>query len=163
MSMLGRIFFILITAFTNLSYAAKPGDMAPEIASQLMDGGEVSLQALRGNVVLVNFFASWCPPCRKELPELNKLYQQESAQNLHVLGINLDQDRANAERMIKEFSLSFPVVFDPNKNIIKAYKGKTMPVSYIINRKGRIQHVIYGYAEKKLPAIKQAVQRALAQ
>lgn len=159
-----RLLVVLLCCAVQNSFAVRQGDEAPQFESQLMHGGEISLQAMQGKVVLVNFWASWCPPCRKELPELNNLFKEKSAEQADfvIVGVNIDSKRSNAQRMLKEFSIDFPVIFDPEKNIIKKYKGMTMPISFIINREGKVQHVVHGYSEKKLITIKQKIAEALS-
>src|SRR5712691_4389108 len=95
------------------------GTVAPDFASKSDSGRNVRLSELRGQVVLINFWASWCSPCRQELPLLNKIYVQYRAAGFMLLAVNVDDNRKDAEAMLKRLDLRFSTLFDGDKNVVK--------------------------------------------
>lgn len=139
-----------LTVFTVVGMgtaAALPaiGVAAPDFASKSNSGRNVRLSELRGQVVLINFWASWCSPCRQELPLLNKIYVQYRAAGFMLLAVNVDDNRKDAEAMLKRLDLRFPTLFDGNKNVAKLYGVDTMPATLVIDRDGRVRYVHRGY------------------
>jgi cytochrome c biogenesis protein CcmG/thiol:disulfide interchange protein DsbE len=98
---------------------------------------EVSLSAYRGKVVYIDFWASWCGPCRKSFPWMSEI-QQKYGNQIKVIAINLDQDRAEADKFLKQNPPKFAIAFDPAGKTAEAYKVKAMPSSYLIDSKGKI-------------------------
>ena len=123
------------------------GRAAPDFAAKSDGGRNVRLSELRGQVVLVNFWASWCSPCRQELPLLNKLYTQYRAAGFVLLAVNVDDNPKDAEAMLKRLGLRFPTLFDGSKNVAKLYGVDTMPATLVIDRDGRVRYVHRGYYE----------------
>jgi len=121
------------------------GLVAPDFALKSDSGRNVRLSELRGQVVLVNFWASWCNPCRQELPLLNKIFMQYRAAGFTLLAVSVDDNRKNAEGMLKQLALKFPTLFDGNKNVAKLYGVDTMPATLLIDRDGRVRYVHRGY------------------
>jgi peroxiredoxin len=132
---------------TGAAGAALPtiGAAAPDFALKSDTGRNVRLSELRGQVVLLNFWASWCSPCRQELPLLSKIHAQYRAAGFVLLGVNVDDNRKEAEAMLKRLDLRFPTLFDGNKNVAKLYGVDTMPATLIIDRDGRVRYVHRGY------------------
>lgn len=139
---------------TTTCFGASVGNPAPEITRHTREGTPLNIGKLQGQVVLVNFWASWCEPCRNELPELEKLYREQKDKQFTIVGINIDKRPENADKFIKEFNLSYPIILDPEAEVIKQFQAKAMPTSYLIDRAGVIKKVFYGYSAKKLPAMK---------
>jgi len=137
----------VLTAVGMEAAAALPvvGAKAPDFASKSDSGRNVRLSELRGQVVLVNFWASWCSPCRQELPLLNRIYAQYRAAGFMLLAVNVDDNRKDAEAMLKRLELRFPTLFDGNKNVAKLYGVDTMPATLVIDRDGRVRYVHRGY------------------
>ena len=121
------------------------GVVAPDFASKSDSGRNVRLSELRGQVVVINFWASWCSPCRQELPLLNKIYAQYRAAGFMLLAVNVDDNRKDAEAMLKRLDLHFPTLFDGNKTVAKLYGVDTMPATLVIDRDGRVRYVHRGY------------------
>src|SRR6266850_6812834 len=113
------------------------GVAAPDFASKSDSGRNVRLSELRGQVVLINFWASWCSPCRQELPLLNKIYVQYRAAGFMLLAVNVDDNRKDAEALLKRLELRFPTLFDDAKSVAKLYGVDTMPATLVIDRDGR--------------------------
>ncbi|MDR9436758.1 MAG: TlpA disulfide reductase family protein [Thiohalophilus sp.] len=110
---------------------------APDFTLSGPQGG-VELQKYRGRVVYLDFWASWCTPCRKSFPWMNTLQQRYADDGLVVLAINLDQDTAAARRFLDKYPASFTVAFDPDGSVAERYDLKGMPSSYLIDRQGKL-------------------------
>ena len=121
------------------------GVAAPDFVSRSDSGRNVRLSELRGQVVLINFWASWCGPCRQELPLLNRIYDQYRPAGFMLLAVNVDDNRKDAEAMLKRLNLRFPTLFDGNKKVAKQYRVDTMPATLLIDRDGRVRYVHRGY------------------
>jgi peroxiredoxin len=141
-----------------LAGATKVGDRAPDFSLPALAGGTVKLSSLRGSVVVLDFWASWCAPCKKELPALEKLAQKWGAakQPVIVIAVGIDKDRAKAEKQVETMKLSsVKVLWDPDGKVPAAYDIPTMPSSFVISPTGLVKAVHAGYSggdEKKLAA-----------
>ncbi len=123
-----------------------PGFAAPEFDLETLDGDRVRLSDLRGQVVVVNLWASWCPPCRAEMPALQQLYDAHRDEGLVVLALNAtDQDSSAAARaFVTDHGLTFPVVLDPAGEASRAYGLRAMPSTFVVDRQGVIREVLIG-------------------
>jgi thiol-disulfide isomerase/thioredoxin len=138
------------------------GAPAPALSGAALSGEAVDLAALRGQVVLVDFWASWCAPCRRELPELDALYRRHRAAGLMIIGVNLDEQRADAEAFLRDaVAVSFPVLHDPAQALAGAWSPPKMPTLYVIDRAGRIVRVFDGEKPGQLAALHAEVERLL--
>jgi peroxiredoxin len=116
-----------------------------------------SLADFSGKVVLVNFWASWCPPCRVEMPELKKMRAALVDRGFEVVGVNIDKERANALDFMRRNAIDFPVVFDARQEVIARYQAKAMPISYLLDRDGTIRKIFYGYSAEKRAGMESAI------
>ena len=114
-----------------------------------------------GKVVYVDFWASWCIPCRQSFPWMNDLKAQYKAQGLTIISINLDHSRALADEFLKEVKANFPVIYDPKGLIARKYKLKGMPSSFIIDRTGKIVSAHVGFNQTKQLAYENELQALL--
>jgi peroxiredoxin len=117
----------------------RPGQRAPEFELALLDGGSVSLEALRGKVVLVNFWATWCAPCEAEMPAMERLYAALRGDGFELLAISVDAERDDVEAFRKRLALTFPIALDPDKRAADAYQSHRFPESYLVDRDGTIR------------------------
>jgi peroxiredoxin len=125
--------------------AAAPNMPAPDFTLRSLEGGNLRLKEQRGKVVLVNFWATWCAPCREEMPLLNKLFEKYRASGFTLLGVNVDEDGRNAANLAGQLGVKFPVLLDSDKAVSKAYALSAMPSTLLIDRDGRVRHVHQGY------------------
>jgi DsbE subfamily thiol:disulfide oxidoreductase len=110
------------------------------------DGGSVDLASYRGKVVLVDFWASWCPPCKTSFPALDALYREYAAKGVEVLAVNLDERRRDADAFLSAHPHRMTVLFDPKGAAPVAFGVKGMPSSYILDRNGNIRFTHMGYS-----------------
>jgi peroxiredoxin len=123
----------------------KAGDIAPEFRVPASDGKVVSLSELRGSVVLVHFWATWCPPCVEEMPALDKLYRAFAGTDLKILAVSVDEGGVQSVIPFMEKNrLSVPVFYDPDRSIAGLYGTFKFPESYIVNRKGVVEYKVIG-------------------
>ncbi len=140
------VLFALLGLGASLSATAvAPATAAPDFTLRTMDGRNLRLQEMRGQVVLVNFWATWCGPCRQEMPHLNKLYDKYRASGFVLLGVNVDEDPRMAAGIAQKLGVKFPVLLDTDKRVSKLYALETMPSTVLIDRDGRIQYLHRGY------------------
>lgn len=124
---------------------------APQLELTSLDGEQVSLEDLRGSVVLVNLWATWCPPCLQEMPTLNAFYEKYKDQGFVLIGVNQEESRDIVAPFVEDFGLSFPIWLDEKPLAQVAFKTVNLPSSYVIDRSGRIRLMwIGGISEKNL-------------
>jgi len=119
--------------------------VAPDFTLRGSDGRNVRLDELRGQVVLVNFWATWCGPCREEMPRLDTLYQKYHKSGFVLLGVNVDDDPRTALATAAKLGVSFPVLLDTDKKVSKLYDLNTMPSTIVIDRDGKVRYLHRGY------------------
>jgi peroxiredoxin len=125
--------------------AAAPASLAPDFTLKSLNGPNLRLAEQRGQIVMLNFWATWCAPCREEMPHLARLHEKYRASGFTVLGVNVDETQRQATVVATRLALPFPVLFDADKTVAKAYDVSTMPSSVFVDRDGRLRHVHKGY------------------
>lgn len=121
------------------------GDLAPDFELETLDGETVKLSDYRGQKVLLNFWASWCPPCRAEMPDMQKFH--EEYEDAVILAVNLretETSASNVENFLEEFNVTFTVLSDKNTVVANIYKAQALPTSYLINTEGKIHNIAIG-------------------
>lgn len=118
---------------------------APEFSLPSNQGKNLKLSDFHGEVVMVNFWASWCGPCRQEMPLLEDLQKRFKKVGFTVLGVNIDEDVADAKGLLKEIPVSFPVVFDSKNKVSELYQLDAMPTTVMVDRKGNKRFLHRGY------------------
>lgn len=121
----------------------------------------LDLSAYKGKVVYVDFWASWCGPCRQSFPWMNELHEQKAEQGLVVIGVNVDQERALADAFINELNPAFPIVFDASGTLATAYQVTAMPSAFIIGRDGKVRFKHLGFHKEKRSQYEQEIQQLL--
>lgn len=124
----------------------REGFLAPDFTLDLLGGEPVSLSGLRGQVVMINLWASWCPPCRAEMPAIERIYQVNRARGLEVLAVNTTyQDNESAARaFVQEYGLTFPILLDRTGAMANRYQLRALPTTFFVDRQGVIQDVVVG-------------------
>jgi thiol-disulfide isomerase/thioredoxin len=109
---------------------------APDFTLASLDGKQVSLSALKGSLVLVNFWATWCGPCQLEIPSLKALYEKLKVKGLVILGVDLSESAADVSAFVKEKAMTFPILLDSDSAVGMIYASQSIPVTYVIDRAG---------------------------
>lgn len=137
----------LLLVFLFAVGPAVGGDLQPAPDFTLTDanGQSVTLSDLRGQVVMINFWASWCGPCRQEMPLLEQIHQRYEPLGFKLLGINVEENPADGQAFLKERPVTFEVLYDPENGISKLYDVVAMPSTVLIDRKGNIRFLHHGY------------------
>jgi peroxiredoxin len=144
--------------------ALEAGDRAPSFSARSLDGdGTLSLGAYKGEVVYVDFWASWCPPCLTSLPLLEKLRQELDGQGFRVLAINVDKDPEKARRFLEKRPVGYPSVSDPKGRLPETFGLATMPTSYLIDRRGVVRYVHQGFRDGDIDGIRERVRALLGE
>jgi thiol-disulfide isomerase/thioredoxin len=118
---------------------------APNFTLTDRDGKSVSLEELRGQVVMINFWASWCGPCREEMPLLEQIHQRYEPLGFTLLGVNVEENSGDAEAWLKDRPVSFPILFDPGNGVSKLYDVVAMPSTVLVDRQGNVRFLHHGY------------------
>lgn len=134
-----------VISAASLASSGLTGQAAPDFALKSSSGENLRLSEYRGDVVMVNFWATWCGPCRQEMPLLDELYTRYQRVGFSLLGVNIDDDSSKAMDMVDELGVSFPVLFDAHKEVSKLYEVGAMPVTVLIDREGTVRYVHHGY------------------
>lgn len=139
-----RLIMFMATAlfFSANAFAATA---APEFSLPGRSGQTVTLSAYRGDVVMINFWASWCKPCRQEMPLLEQIYQRYKNLGFTLVGVNVDEDPKSAELILKNIPVSFPIAYDQQDKVSNKYGLEGMPNTVFVDRNGNIRHVHTGY------------------
>lgn len=144
----------IMLGFTSNAYAEEA------ISSQV--ALEQALEKHKGEVVYVDFWASWCGPCRKSFPWMNKIEAEYKAQGFSVISVNLDANKALAAKFLEETPATFTVIYDPKGKIARHFKIQGMPSSMLIGRDGKIKSRHTGFFTKKIPLYQQEISQLLA-
>lgn len=142
--------------------ATEIGQPAPAFTlPSLAQDKPTALKQFAGKVVYVDFWASWCAPCRVSFPELNKLHEKLKAQGFEVVAINLDEDKANAEKFLKEIPVNFTVLRDSTGEWADQFVVESMPTSFIIDKKGMVTHIHHGFTTADVAELEQKIKTLL--
>jgi peroxiredoxin len=118
---------------------------APSFSLPARSGGTVSLGDLKGQVVMINFWASWCGPCRQEMPLLDQMHKKYEALGFKLLGVNVESDTKDAEQWLAKTPVSFPILYDRENKVSQMYSVNAMPSTVFIDRKGNVRYLHRGY------------------
>ena len=136
---------LLLTLCLSGPVVGEDAQPAPDFTLTDANGQPVTLSELRGQVVMINFWASWCGPCREEMPLLEQIHQRYEPLGFTLLGINVEQDSTDGKAFLKDRPVSFPVLYDPQNGISKLYDVVAMPSTVLIDRQGNIRYLHHGY------------------
>jgi peroxiredoxin len=125
--------------------AVAPASPAPDFTLRTMEGPNLRLQEQRGQVVMINFWATWCGPCRQEMPQLNRLFEKYRASGFVLLGVNVDDDARNAVDVAAKLGVKFPMLLDTDKKVSRLYDLSSMPSTLLIDRDGKVRYLHRGY------------------
>jgi peroxiredoxin len=118
---------------------------APDFTLKSAKGSNLKLSEHRGEVVMINFWASWCAPCREEMPILNDMYLRYRDMGFTLLGVNVEEDSSAAKKMIQDLKVVFPVLYDTSNDVSKLYSVEAMPSTILVDRDGNMRYLHRGY------------------
>lgn len=153
--------FLSVIALSNQASAINPGEIAPEFSLLSADNKLLSLTDYSGKVVYLDFWATWCAPCRETLPWMNLLQSKFNKDSFRVLAVNLDQNSEKAKQLIKELGLTITVMYDPEGKVAKLFKLPAMPTSFLINQKGELVRSYLGFRNGDSESIEAAIRELL--
>jgi peroxiredoxin len=145
---LTSILATVLLASAGPAFAAAPAQgpaPAPNFSLAARDGGTVQLSSLQGQVVMINFWATWCGPCRQEMPLLEQLHAKYEPLGFTLLGVNVEPDSAAATAWLKGMPVTFPILFDTKNAVAAQFGVMGMPSSVFVDREGRVRYVHRGY------------------
>jgi peroxiredoxin len=164
----GIVAVVVVAAFAyvhlaeNKGYALKAGTEAPGFRLPSLAGGEMDLASQRGKVVVLNFWATWCPPCVAEMPSLERLHRALSPEGLSVVTVSTDEDEAALRQFVSERALTIPVLKDPGGRVAAGeYRTTGYPETFLLDREGRILKHVVGPAEWDSPQMLAELRRLL--
>jgi len=153
MNKISRIILLAILALLLLpvgcsngaeSSVVRVGELAPDFQAQNLDGHTISLSDLRGKPVLLNFWATWCPPCREEMPYLQQIYEEWSGEGLIVLAVNIGESPATVEEFAQVYNLTLPILLDINGEAAQVYNVTAFPTTFFVDRDGIVRKKVIG-------------------
>jgi peroxiredoxin len=136
---------MVLVLMAGTAFAGDAGGPAPSFTLAALTGQQAALSQYKGQVVMVNFWATWCGPCQQEMPLLDQMYKKYKPAGFTLIGVNVDKDAPPVKQLLERKPVSFPVLLDPANQVSKAYHVDEMPSSVIIDRKGQIRYIHRGY------------------
>jgi peroxiredoxin len=135
----------IVVASTAFAAGGDASGPAPPFTLTALSGQQGALSQYKGQVVMVNFWATWCGPCQQEMPLLDQMYKKYKPAGFTLIGVNVDKEAPAVKELLARKPVSFPVLLDPANQVSKAYHVDEMPSSVIIDRKGEIRYIHRGY------------------
>ena len=176
----GRKAYIILAAFAMMAIAApqsasaqqeaeieattiiKQGQKAPDFTVEMVDGDKVTLSSLKGKIVLINFWATWCPPCREEFKRVQKdLIDHFKGQDFVFLPISRGEKKSTVDSFRDKQGYTFPMGLDPTQEIYKKYASNYIPRNFVVGKDGKVIYVSVGYEAKEFEAMVKAIEAAL--
>jgi len=161
---LGAVACLLLAACAGADQTGpRVGRAAPAYAGEALSGDTVSLESLRGNVVLLNLWATWCAPCRRETPFLQDLHEEWNDQGLEVVGVALDSPgaRERVDAFVEEFGVTYTVLYDPQMRAMDLYRVLGLPGTFLVDREGTLVWMRFGELKVDDPGFHEALEVAL--
>lgn len=150
------------TATTPAAQTADVGQAMPAYTTAFLDGKKFDMAAERGNVVFLNLWATWCGPCRYEIPELQAMHQKYASRGFKVVGISLDDTGVDGvKQFVSQHSMTYPIAYDPDGKIATIFQSSVLPTSVIVDRAGQIVWKKFGAVSSEDPTLKDALAKAL--
>ncbi|MGB1262022.1 MAG: TlpA family protein disulfide reductase [Cognaticolwellia sp.] len=139
------VLLMAATLFSGMSQALTLEQKAPDFTLKSLSGENLNLTEQRGNIIVINFWASWCGPCRTEMPILQDFHDQYQDLGVAVWGVNVEQENQAGIDYIRELAVDFPIFFDASNEVSANYNVEAMPTTVIIDRNGKVRSVFRGY------------------
>lgn len=146
--LMGAVAALLVAGAAHAArFEARPATPAPELKAQDLTGTMRTLADYRGKVVLLNFWASWCPPCLHEMPSMERLRVNMAGRPLAIVALDSGETRAEVEAFLAKMRLGFPILLDPDGSNTKRWKVFALPTSFLLDASGRVRYVLTGSIE----------------
>ncbi len=155
------IVFMVLAGKTGLANTPSTSQRAADFTIKSLNGRNIKLSEHRGRVVILNFWATWCAPCKEELPYFNHLYGKYKDLGLEVLGVNIDKNSSEVRKMSEDLKLAFSILPDPTGKVSTLYKIRSMPTTYVIGKDGMIRHVHWGFGPEEPERYEKEIRRLL--
>ena len=143
------------------AYSAGIGETAPVFSLKDINGNTVTLDSLKGKVVFLDFWATWCGPCKEEFPELDALYKKYNKDGLEVVAVSVDKSESNVGEFLKKRPVSFTILTNTKGDVAEAYGLPGMPTAFIIGKDGEIKHRHAGFSKAFLPVYEKEIAELL--
>ncbi|MDI9245744.1 TlpA disulfide reductase family protein [Marinobacter sp. CHS3-4] len=143
--MLRLVLSLSLVFGTAWIHAKEMNEPAPDFTLKSRQGENLRLEDFRGQVVMLNFWASWCGPCRQEMPLMDDIYEQYKDLGFTVLAVNVDENREEAHRFLDKVPVSYPILYDPESQVSEQYNVQAMPTTVMIDRNGNARFLHHGY------------------
>lgn len=160
------ILAIALMVVTFNSYAFKKGDVTPDIPLPQLEGQSAgkatSITDYKGKLVYLDFWASWCGPCRQSLPILNEIRKDYASKGFEVVAVNVDENLKDALKFLDKYPVDYPILLDPKGKMPKTYKVQGMPTAYLIDEKGVVLYKHTGFKKKDRKKIEALIDKHLA-
>lgn len=155
---------LVVAAGCRPAEGVEPGHQAPNFSAVDLQGRDVSLADYQGDVVLLNIWATWCLPCRREMPALERLHREQEGDGLRVVGVSIDaaDNRPEIDRFLATHQVTFQVLHDPDQRALRAFETTGVPETFLIARDGRVLRRWTGLIDPLSPSIRAQVDAALA-
>lgn len=158
---------LLTTLFASLlavsAYAKDLSGPAPDFSLKNLKGETVKLSDYKGKVVMINFWASWCGPCRQEMPLLEDMSNELGKAGFVLLGVNVDEDPADAKDFLSDVPVTFQILLDSKMEVAELYKTQAMPSSFFVDKSGNLAHLHAGYKKGEEEDYRKVIKKLLAQ
>ncbi len=152
----------MMPAVPVLTEAPRVGHLAPDFVLTTLDGREVRMSDYRGHVVFLNFWATWCGPCKVEMPAMERLYREYRRQGFSVLAVSTDAEGAVVTRPFRDsLGLSFTIAHDPEMVVMRLYGVRGLPMTFLVDRQGVITHRIFGERDWQQPENRDGIRNLL--
>lgn len=142
--LISSILIVSCGSINDKSSKPKKGYFAPDFTLKSVDGKEYTLSRLRGKVVYVNIWATWCPPCRDEMPSMVKFFNRFKREGVDILAVSVDKDVDAVKKFIKKYNVTFPVLLDPEQKVYKLYNATAVPETHLVDKLGIIRDTMIG-------------------
>ncbi|KYG30802.1 thiol-disulfide oxidoreductase ResA [Priestia endophytica] len=142
--------YTLYTNFFTDKEKVKEGSVAPDFVLTDLDGKKHQLSDLKGKGVFLNFWGTWCEPCKREMPYMANQYKNYQELGVEILAINVGESNLTVSNFIKQYNLNFPVVMDKDSQVLNAYGVKPLPTTFLINKDGKVVKIITGSMTEKM-------------
>ena len=156
---------ILVFVFLPFTVSAiSVGDTVPSFKARTIDGSKsIAVDDYRGKVVLIDFWASWCPPCLKSLPKYNELRREIGTSDFEIVAVNVDENTEDAKKFLAKHPVSYPIAKDPKGVLPGVFGVKAMPTSYLVDKNGVVKYVHAAFKEGDIEKLRVEIEKLIAE